>query len=113
MYGTEVVQIPSRSELSDEDRELCDQFVKYHKHSCEKDIVRNLKYRFRTYDHVFCGSRLCDWLIKVGLCHDRAEAINYGRTLTIGQIISHVANEHHFQDMPYFYRFIDEDEWDS
>ena len=43
MYGTEVVHIPSRSELSDEDHELCDQFVKYHKHSCVKDIVRNMK----------------------------------------------------------------------
>ena len=43
MYGTEVVHIPSRSELSEEDKELCDQFVKYHKASCEKDIVKTMK----------------------------------------------------------------------
>ena len=43
MYGTEVIHIPSRSELSDEDIEMCDQFVKYHKQSCERDIVRTLK----------------------------------------------------------------------
>ena len=68
------------------------------------------RYRFRTYERVFCGTKLCDWLIKVGLCHDKAEAINYGRTLLIGQIICHVANEHHFHDMPYFYRFMEEEE---
>ena len=68
------------------------------------------RYRFRTYERVFCGTKLCDWLIKVGLCHDKAEAINYGRTLLIGQIICHVANEHHFHDMPYFYRFMEDEE---
>ena len=43
MYGTEVIHIPSRSELSDEETEMCDQFVRYHKNSCERDIVKNMK----------------------------------------------------------------------
>ena len=53
---------------------------------------------------------MCDWLLEVGLSHDRGEAIEYGRTLVIGHITRHVTNEHHFHDLPYFYQFMDDDE---
>lgn len=55
---------------------------------------------------------MCDWLIEVGLAKDRGEAVTYGRALAIGQIISHVTSEYHFHDMPYFYKFITEEEED-
>ncbi|XP_052247244.1 integral membrane protein GPR155-like isoform X3 [Dreissena polymorpha] len=110
LYGVEVVHLPAKSEITPEDLHLCEQFEKYHREHCEKSIVRNMKYRFRTYDAVFCGSALCNWLIKVGLCQGRSEAISYGRTLVRGRVICHVTSEHDFHDMPYFYRFCDENE---
>lgn len=59
---------------------------------------------------MFCGTILCDWLIEVGLCRDRHEALSYGRTLLRGQVIGHVTSEHDFHDMPYFYRFLEEED---
>ena len=68
------------------------------------------RYRLREYKQVFTGTDMCDWLLEVGLSHDRGEAIEYGRTLVIGHITRHVTNEHHFHDMPYFYQFIEDDD---
>ena len=64
----------------------------------------------REYKGVFSGTDMCDWLLDVGLVKDRDDAITYGRSLLIGQLICHVIKEHHFHDMPYFYRFINEDD---
>ena len=58
---------------------------------------------------MFTGSDMCDWLEEVGLAHDRGDAVAYGRTLLIGRVISHVKREHHFHDMNYFYKFIDDE----
>lgn len=110
LYGVEVVQIPERGDLDEETVHLCEQFVKYHKDSCARKIVRDQKYNFREYKDVFTGMELCDWLTEVGLVHDRGEAVKYGRTLLIGRVIAHVKNEHHFHDLPYFYFFLDDEE---
>lgn len=110
LYGVEVVQIPERGDLDEETVHLCEQFVKYHKDSCARKIVRDQKFNFREYKDVFTGLEMCDWLIEVGLVHDRGEAVKYGRTLLIGRVIAHVKNEHHFHDLPYFYFFLDDEE---
>lgn len=64
------------------------------------------RWRMKRFRSVFCGNELVDWLILVGLAHDRGEAIKYGRHLLLGRIIRHVDNEHHFFDLAYFYSFI-------
>ncbi|XP_048753740.2 integral membrane protein GPR155-like isoform X3 [Ostrea edulis] len=110
VYGVEVVQIPERVDLDDETIHLCEQFIRYHKDNCAKKIVKDQRYNFREYRDVFTGLELCDWLTKVGLVHDRGEAVKYGRTLLIGRVIAHVKNEHHFHDLPYFYSFLDDEE---
>ncbi|KAJ8314204.1 hypothetical protein KUTeg_008765 [Tegillarca granosa] len=109
VYGVEVVHVPDREDLEEETLHLCHQFVKYHRQNCIKQICRDRKYRLRTYSEVFSGTDMCDWLIEIGLAKDRGEAINYGRQLLIGQVISHVTSEHHFHDLPYFYNFTDHD----
>lgn len=43
LYGVEVVQIPERGDLDEETVHLCEQFVKYHKDSCARKIVRDQK----------------------------------------------------------------------
>ncbi len=69
------------------------------------------RYRLRRYQKVFIGSALCDWLIKSGLCRDRGECTAYGRRLVMGRVISHVTGEHHFHDLPYFYKFLDPEDY--
>ncbi|XP_052804651.1 integral membrane protein GPR155-like [Mya arenaria] len=110
LYGVEVVHLPSPKQITEHEKQTCEQFSKYHKSGCEDAIVRDMKYRFRTYNKVFCGTSLCDWLQEVGLVHTRGEAVSYGRTLLRGRVICHVTEEHDFHDMPYFYRFLEEDE---
>lgn len=112
VYGVEVVTLPDAEDLDDDTRHLCEQFRKYHKTNCFSSIVKDLKYRLKEYKQVFTGTDMCDWLIEVGLAHDRTEAIEYGRTLLTGHMISHVTNEHHFHDLPYFYHFIEDEDDD-
>ena len=63
--------------------------------------------RFKTYPCVFTGTDFVDWLIEVGLANDREDAVEYGRTLLRGQVIEYVTREHHFHDLDYFYRFVE------
>ncbi|ESO88023.1 hypothetical protein LOTGIDRAFT_126759 [Lottia gigantea] len=106
IYGVEIVHLPKKSDLDEETVNICQQFEEYHKKQCSEAILKNLRYRLRTYRDVFTGTDLCDWLIQVGLAHTRHEALEYGRHLIMGRILAHVTGEHFFHDQPYFYRFI-------
>lgn len=109
IYGIEIVAIPDREDLDEKTRHLCDQFLRYHKDNCIKDIVSDKVFRLQRYKSVFTGQDMCNWLIEVGLARDRSEAVTYAQSLLIGQVLRHVTNEHHFHDMPYFYQFTDID----
>lgn len=54
---------------------------------------------------MFGGKELVDWLLMVGLAHDRTDAVKYGRQLLQGGIIRHIDNLHHFHDQALFYTF--------
>lgn len=54
----------------------------------------------------FAGHELVDWLLMVGLAHDRTDAVKYGRRLLDGRVIRHAENLHHFHDQPLFYTFV-------
>lgn len=110
VYGVEVVTLPDTSDIDEETGHLCEQFKKYHKDNCSKAIVKDLKYRLREYKQVFTGTDMCDWLLEVGLSHDRGEAVEYGRALVTGKVVQHVSKEHHFHDLPYFYHFVEDDD---
>ena len=56
---------------------------------------------------MFVGSELVDWLMEMGLANDRAEGVEFGQRLLLGQVIEHVHREHHFHDLPYLYKFKD------
>lgn len=43
MYGVEVVTLPKSSDLDEETKHVCDQFVRYHKENCKKEIVQDLR----------------------------------------------------------------------
>lgn len=81
---------------------------KWEKGDNNHDLIKN-RWRLKTYRSVFIGKELVDWLIRVGLAHDRSEALRYGRHLLDGRLIRHIRNEHHFHDRPFFYTFQSEE----
>ncbi|CAH1790297.1 unnamed protein product [Owenia fusiformis] len=107
MYGEDHVEPNDARTLSEETRHICEQFKTYHIIKCKEAIVSDRRYRLRVYRYVFTGSSLVDWLIRVGLCDERTDAVQYGRKLLDGGVIHHFKDEHHFYDLPYFYRFKD------
>jgi hypothetical protein len=105
VYGEGSVTIPKWEDLSQETKQICAQFLTYHVDKCENDIVRDRRWRMETFEQVFCGHELVDWLLLVGLARDRTEAVKYGRHLLNGRVITHVKNLQHFHDQPFFYMF--------
>ena len=59
----------------------------------------------KLYQEVFIGSDFVDWLLEKGLVRTREDAVQYGHSLLLGRILTHVTNEHYFYDDNYFYRF--------
>jgi len=63
------------------------------------------RFRLRTFEGVFTGTVLVDWLVEEGLAADRFEAVDLGNSLLQGRVIEHCVREHFFYDLPYFYQF--------
>jgi len=66
-------------------------------------IILFPRYHFRTFENVFTGTELVDWLLQRGLVNSREDGTNYGDILLRGQVIEHVLQEHYFYDDDYFY----------
>lgn len=103
--GAQSLVLPRWELLDPETKHICEQFYSYHMDKCTRDLVRDRRWRLKKYRDVFLGTELVDWLILVGLAHDRSQALRYGRYLLSGRLIRHVANEYHFHDQPFFYTF--------
>ncbi|KAG2459372.1 GP155 protein, partial [Polypterus senegalus] len=95
----------NESAVSEEIRMTCRQFVRYHKDQCVRDIVQQRRCGIRTSADIFCGCDLVDWLLRVGLAHDRGEATEYGEQLLQGGVLQHISGQYEFQDDSLFYRF--------
>ncbi|KAH9637151.1 hypothetical protein HF086_016173 [Spodoptera exigua] len=104
-YGGDTVVLPSIEDLSFETKHVCDQFITHHLDRCKEAIAKDTRWRMRTYRSVFRGSCLVRWLINCGLAKDEHEAVQYGRHLLDGRLISHVNNAHHFSNSPLLYTF--------
>ncbi|XP_078408196.1 lysosomal cholesterol signaling protein isoform X2 [Cetorhinus maximus] len=92
--------------LTEDIRMTCQQFSQYHKDQCSRDIIKGRRCGAETFADVFQGCDLVDWLIQVGLAHDRGEAIKYGDRLLEGGAIQHITNEYSFQDESFYYRMM-------
>ena len=64
------------------------------------------RYFFWTYESVFTGAELVDWLVEQEVVTTREEGVDYAHSLMLGRVLAHVAEEHYFHDSSYFYRFI-------
>ncbi|XP_053656255.1 lysosomal cholesterol signaling protein isoform X2 [Cherax quadricarinatus] len=104
-HGAAVIKVPAWDQLDPKTRQTCEQFTNYHMDKCINDIVRDRRWRLKNLAAVFGGKELVDWLLMVGLAHDRTDAVKYGRQLLQGGIIRHIDNLHHFHDQPLFYTF--------
>ncbi|XP_059478612.1 integral membrane protein GPR155 isoform X2 [Neocloeon triangulifer] len=105
-FGSEALQLVPWNELSLETRQVCEQFRKHHLENCHRAIARNRRWRLQQFKQAFPGCELVDWLLSVGLAHDRVEALKYGRQLVEGRVLKHVAGHRHFMDGPFFYCFV-------
>ncbi|XP_055627992.1 integral membrane protein GPR155 [Toxorhynchites rutilus septentrionalis] len=106
-YGANILQLPIWSEISEETRHTCDQFITHHLDNCRKAIANDKRWRIKIYRKVFYGSAFVDWLIEVGLARDRSDATHYARRLIDGRILRHINNVHHFHDRNLLYTFCD------
>uniref|UniRef100_A0A4W3IG99 G protein-coupled receptor 155 n=1 Tax=Callorhinchus milii TaxID=7868 RepID=A0A4W3IG99_CALMI len=94
------------SAIREEMKMTCQQFVQYHKNQCASDIVKERRCGAQSYTDVFQGCHLVDWLIQVGLAHDRGEAVNYGNRLLKGGVIQHITEDYSFCDESLYYRMM-------
>ncbi|XP_061827584.1 lysosomal cholesterol signaling protein [Nerophis lumbriciformis] len=96
----------TQSDLPEEVRMTCTNFVKYHKVKCFHDIVRKRRCGMRTTVDCFLGCELVEWLQQAGLAQDQGEALLYGTRLQQGGILQHMEQEYAFQDGLLFYSFV-------
>ncbi|XP_037543049.1 integral membrane protein GPR155 [Nematolebias whitei] len=92
-------------DLPDDIRMTCNQFTKYHKKMCFRDIVKKRRCGMKTKVDCFLGCELVDWLLKVGLAQDRGEALLYGTRLQQGGTLQHIKQEYSFEDGQLHYYF--------
>ena len=63
------------------------------------------RFPLKTYNNVFKGSTLVEWVIEDGLANDRQEAVKYCNQLLLGGVIQHCKQKYYFHDLPYIYQF--------
>ena len=85
----------------------CDEFHAEHFLSPRKllFLFTHCRFYFQSYDSVFTGIDLVDWLIDEGIVNSVDEAVDYGQTLLEGRVLVHVTREHNFHYESYFYKF--------
>ncbi|KAL7881832.1 hypothetical protein AOLI_G00086810 [Acnodon oligacanthus] len=94
-----------QSDVSEEIRLTCNQFLKYHKEQCVQDIVHKKRCGKRSIAETFLGSEMVQWLQTVGLASDQGEALLYGSRLLEGGVIHHITHNYGFLDDTLHYRF--------
>ncbi|XP_077392706.1 lysosomal cholesterol signaling protein [Festucalex cinctus] len=104
-YGNGQEEQP-QSDVTEEIRKTCADFVQHHKDQCFHDIVRERRCGMRTMVDCFLGCELVEWLQQVGLAQDQAAAVLYGTCLLQGGVLQHIEQECAFQDAPIFYSFV-------
>ncbi|KAF7709567.1 integral membrane protein GPR155 [Silurus meridionalis] len=96
------------SNVSEEIRITCSQFLKYHKEQCIQDIVKEKRCGEHSVAHTFLGSEMVVWLQTVGLASDQGEALLYGCRLLEGGVIHHITYDYDFQDDNLHYSFTED-----
>jgi len=69
--------------------------------------IKNRQWYFRTYENCFVGREAVDWMVSNKYAKTRTDAVFLGKRLVYKGEITHVVQEHDFEDGYYFYRFVD------
>ncbi|KAB5577141.1 hypothetical protein PHYPO_G00206530 [Pangasianodon hypophthalmus] len=105
LMRTQGQEAAGSSNVSEEIRLTCSQFLKYHKEQCVQDIVQTKRCGEHSVAHTFLGSEMVLWLQTVGLASDQGEALLYGSRLLEGGVIHHITHDYDFQDDNLHYCF--------
>ena len=65
--------------------------------------IRDRMFHLQTYSHCFVGRQAVDWMVQYARI-SRAEAVQQGRRLLALGLMTHVLDEHDFEDAELFYR---------
>ncbi|XP_070436288.1 rap guanine nucleotide exchange factor 4 isoform X11 [Equus przewalskii] len=77
-------------------------------------MIRDRKYHLKTYRQCCVGTELVDWMLQQTPCaHSRTQAVGMWQVLVEDGVLTHVDQEHHFQDKYLFYRFLDDEHEDA
>lgn len=78
------------------------QLIAQFRSCCE---IKDRSYLLRSYPKCFVGKDTVDMLVKKEIVFTRSEAVRVGNKLIDNGVISHVLNEHAFEDANLYYRF--------
>eukprot|EP01130_Rhizamoeba_saxonica_P015561 TRINITY_DN7021_c0_g1_i2.p1 TRINITY_DN7021_c0_g1~~TRINITY_DN7021_c0_g1_i2.p1 ORF type:complete len:427 (+),score=88.47 TRINITY_DN7021_c0_g1_i2:45-1325(+) len=84
----------------DQEQELVEKLT-----SSDGIVVKNRKFRLKTYKDCFVGTEAVDFLVNNQLATSRLEAVNIMNELMGNGLLIHVTNDHIFKDQGYFYRW--------
>lgn len=99
------LELPHEDALSDETREIRDQFKRCHLANCRSSIAVCRRRLLRVYKQVFTGSDFVNWTIETGLANSREQAVQYGKRLLESRVLFHVDGTQHFSDHNFLYSF--------
>ncbi|XP_011630215.1 integral membrane protein GPR155 [Pogonomyrmex barbatus] len=99
------LQLPCEEALSQEVKEIREQFNRCHLDACRARISMCRRRLLRVYRGVFSGTDLVNWLLEVGIVNNREDAVRYGRCLLESRVLQHVDGTHHFYDQNLLYTF--------
>ncbi|KAG7198737.1 hypothetical protein KM043_001725 [Ampulex compressa] len=99
------LQLPQEDMLSQETRNIRDQFNRCHLAECRARIAICRKRMLRVYRGVFSGTDLVNWLLEAGIAQTREDAVHYGRCLLESRVLHHIDGTHHFYDRNILYTF--------
>ncbi|KJE89083.1 Rap1GAP [Capsaspora owczarzaki ATCC 30864] len=74
-------------------------------HQSGRQIIKDRRYRLRTYPRCFFGSEFIDYLITIKEVWTRDEGVTLAQQLLENKIIAHVVDEHAFKDELLLYQF--------
>ncbi|XP_061697073.1 lysosomal cholesterol signaling protein isoform X2 [Syngnathoides biaculeatus] len=95
-----------QSNVTEEIRMTCTDFIKHYQDQCFHDIVRKRRCGKRRMVDCFLGCELVEWLQQVGLAEDQLAAVLYGTCLQQGGVLQHIEQDCCFQNAPIYYSFV-------
>lgn len=71
----------------------------------DPSLIKDRRYRLRTYTCCFVGRELVEWLVKSGEAFNHTNGVGCMRILQENDILHHVCDDHIFKNEYLFYRF--------